>query len=76
MNGQKFFKYAFSKRSGVLGEFLRRTSLDDLPQLLNVLRGDMAMIGPDIVPHPAENLPRSEEANVKPGITSRWFFRK
>ena len=55
-----------------LGEFLRQTSLDELPQLWNVLRGDMSFIGPR--PFIAAYLERytTEQArrhNVKPGIT-------
>lgn len=55
-----------------VGRFIRSTSLDELPQLLNVLKGDMALIGPR--PLPAAYLPyyTDEEAcrhNVRPGIT-------
>ena len=55
-----------------VGRFIRSTSLDELPQLLNVLKGDMALVGPR--PLPAAYLPyyTDEEAcrhDVRPGIT-------
>ncbi len=57
------------------GRFLRKTSLDELPQLFNVLIGQMSLVGPRII-HPSE-LPRYREwaqkrLSVKPGITGLW----
>jgi lipopolysaccharide/colanic/teichoic acid biosynthesis glycosyltransferase len=58
-----------------VGRFLRRTSLDELPQLLNVLRGDMSLVGPrplPVVEHallPDWSGPR---LSVRPGITGLW----
>ena len=58
-----------------VGRFIRMTRIDELPQLLNVLRGDMSMIGPrPDRPHFVEQLAQAipfydERARVKPGIT-------
>jgi len=55
-----------------VGRFLRRTSLDELPQLLNVLRGEMALVGPrPDVPEQVRNYTDNERRRleVKPGIT-------
>ncbi len=57
------------------GAFLRKTSLDELPQLFNVLVGQMSLVGPRMI-HPSE-LPRYGEyaqkrLSVKPGITGLW----
>jgi len=60
------------ERRFLLGDFLRATSLDELPQLFNVLKGDMSFIGPR--PLPVEYLPfysveQRSRHNVRPGIT-------
>ncbi len=69
------FKLTDDPRVTPLGRFLRRTSLDELPQLFNVLRGEMAMIGPrPIVEEEKEYYGEKYElfASVKPGITGLW----
>jgi len=58
-----------------IGRFLRTTSLDELPQLFNVLFGQMSLVGPRII-HPSE-LPRYgkyayKRLSVRPGITGLW----
>jgi lipopolysaccharide/colanic/teichoic acid biosynthesis glycosyltransferase len=58
-----------------MGKFLRRTSLDELPQLFNVLAGDMSLVGPRpempfIVEHYTER--QRQRLEVKPGITGLW----
>jgi lipopolysaccharide/colanic/teichoic acid biosynthesis glycosyltransferase len=58
-----------------VGRFLRRSSLDELPQLLNVLRGQMSLVGPrPIVPEEVEKYGDERDAYtaVKPGITGWW----
>jgi lipopolysaccharide/colanic/teichoic acid biosynthesis glycosyltransferase len=58
-----------------VGRFLRRSSLDELPQLLNVLRGDMSLVGPrPIVPTELERYGDHGDAylGVRPGVTGAW----
>ncbi len=58
-----------------LGKFLRRTSLDELPQLWNVLRGEMSLVGPrPVVPDELRRYGNKVETflSAKPGITGLW----
>ena len=69
------FKLKDDPRVTRLGRFLRRTSLDELPQLFSVLKGEMNLVGPR--PIVAEEIPRFGEAyefiaKVKPGLTGMW----
>ena len=70
----ELFKVAADPRVTRLGRWLRRTSLDELPQLVNVLRGRMSLVGPR--PLPVTDRPYDGEARrrlfVKPGLTGLW----
>jgi len=75
-DGQKIYKLTNDKRVTKVGMFLRRTSLDELPQFLNVLMGDMSLVGPR-PPIPYElaayqTWHRRRLLEVKPGITGLW----
>jgi len=70
------YKIRNDPRITPIGAFLRKTSLDELPQLLNVLRGEMSLVGPrPAIPYELENYDiwhRYRLLQVKPGITGLW----
>ena len=75
VSGGASFKMTHDPRVTRLGRFLRRTSIDELPQLWNVLRGDMSLVGPR--PHPFDDLDGYAEWHyarlaMKPGMTGLW----
>ena len=72
---EKNFKLAKDPRITPLGKFLRRTSLDELPQLFNVFSGEMALIGPRPIVQ-AEVAYYGDAypvfSSVRPGVTGLW----
>ena len=74
--GEHIFKLTNDTRVTRVGKFLRRTSLDELPQLLNVLKGDMSLVGPrPALPYEVaayQTWHRRRVLQVKPGITGLW----
>jgi exopolysaccharide biosynthesis polyprenyl glycosylphosphotransferase len=70
-----FFKMEEDPRVTRCGRWLRKLSIDELPQLLNVLRGEMSLVGPR--PHPVDDyeqytLEHMRRLDVKPGMTGLW----
>jgi exopolysaccharide biosynthesis polyprenyl glycosylphosphotransferase len=73
--GGGLFKIADDPRVTRVGRFLRRTSLDELPQLLNVLRGDMALVGPRPLVVDEDRLVEGwqrRRLQLQPGMTGLW----
>jgi len=69
------FKIRNDPRITGIGEWIRKTSIDELPQLINVLKGEMSLVGPR--PHPVEEVReytswQRRRLSMKPGITGLW----
>jgi len=71
----RMFKIGDDPRTTSVGRFLRRYSLDELPQLINVLKGNMSLVGPrPLIPEEARFVERwgEKRLTIKPGITGPW----
>src|SRR5262249_42485043 len=68
------FKIKRDPRVTRVGRLLRTTSIDELPQLFNVLRGDMSLVGPRPTSLPSSEYERwqAERFGVRPGLTGLW----
>jgi lipopolysaccharide/colanic/teichoic acid biosynthesis glycosyltransferase len=75
-NGEGVYKLVNDRRITRVGKFLRQSSLDELPQLLNVLRGEMSLVGPrPSIPYEVaayQTWHRRRVLEVKPGMTGLW----
>jgi lipopolysaccharide/colanic/teichoic acid biosynthesis glycosyltransferase len=74
-NGKDLYKLAVDNRITPVGRWIRRWSLDELPQLFNVVLGDMTLVGPrPAIPYEVAEYPTwyLERFSVKPGLTGYW----
>lgn len=79
VNGQGFFKPVDDPRVTRVGKFLRATGLDELPQVINVLRRDMSVVGPrPAIPYELELYKdwHYRRLSVRPGVTGLWQVRR
>lgn len=72
---EKTHKLQNDPRITKIGDFLRKTSLDELPQMINILKGDMSLVGPrPVIEKEVEEYGENKERflSVKPGLTGYW----
>ena len=74
-NDERMFKIAHDPRTTRVGAFLRRTSMDELPQVWNVLRGQMSLVGPrPLIPSEDRHVEdwARDRLTLRPGMTGLW----
>jgi lipopolysaccharide/colanic/teichoic acid biosynthesis glycosyltransferase len=71
------FKITDDPRVTRVGRLLRKTSLDELPQIINIFKGDMSLVGPRPTSFGAEtySLKHTERLEVVPGLTGLWQIK-
>ncbi len=74
-----YFKLKVDPRITVIGKFLRKTSLDELPQIWNVFKGDMSIVGPrPLTQHEVTHYLKDKASkilSVRPGLTTLWIIQ-
>ena len=67
------FKIENDPRITKVGDFIRKTSIDELPQLVNIIKGEMSIVGPRAIQRTKDYTPHEEQRLlVKPGLTCYW----